>query len=159
MSYFDHSPMPAWMIAAGMWIAGDNPLGIRLAAPVTSLFGPFILWRAGSILFGRTVAERATWLALAMPLLAVGGVIITPDTPSVLFWGLAVWAIAELHNSGDGNWWLAIGLFCGLGLLSKYTNLFVGAGIGLWLSSSPSCWLWLPPSQLQCPVALACALR
>src|SRR5262249_57079206 len=56
MSYFDHPPMTAWMIAAGMWIAGDNPLGIRLAAPVTSLFGPFILWRAGSIFFCRTMA-------------------------------------------------------------------------------------------------------
>ena len=158
MSYFDHPPMTAWMIAAGMWIAGDNPLGIRLAAPVTSLLGPFILWRAGSILFDRTVGERATWLALAMPLLAVGGVIITPDTPSVLFWGLAVWAVAELHASGNGNWWLAIGLFCGLGLLSKYTNLFVGAGIGLWLLCSPASWRWLRSWQLWFAAALVCAL-
>jgi 4-amino-4-deoxy-L-arabinose transferase-like glycosyltransferase len=158
MSYFDHPPMTAWMIAAGIWIAGDNALGIRLAAPMTSLLGPFILWRAGSILFDRTVAERATWLALAMPLLAVGGVIITPDTPSVLFWGLAVWAIAELHVSRNGTWWLAIGLFCGLGLLSKYTNLFVGAGIGLWLVCSPTAWRWLRSWQLWSSGALACAL-
>jgi 4-amino-4-deoxy-L-arabinose transferase-like glycosyltransferase len=158
MSYFDHPPMTAWMIAAGMWITGDNALGIRLAAPITSLLGPFILWRAGSILFGRTVAERATWLALAMPLLAVGGVIITPDTPSVLFWGLAVWALAELHTSGNGNWWFAIGLFCGLGLLAKYTNLFVGAGIGLWLVCSPPAWRWLRSWQLWFSVAIACAL-
>jgi 4-amino-4-deoxy-L-arabinose transferase-like glycosyltransferase len=158
MSYFDHPPMTAWMIAAGMWLAGDNPLGIRLAAPMTSLLGPFILWRAGSILFDRPVAERGTWLALAMPLLAVGGVIITPDTPSVLFWGLAVWAIAELHISGNGNWWLAIGLFCGLGLLSKYTNLFVGAGIGLWLLCSPASWRWLRSWQLWFAFVLVCAL-
>jgi 4-amino-4-deoxy-L-arabinose transferase-like glycosyltransferase len=158
MSYFDHPPMTAWMIAAGKWIAGDNPLGVRLASAMTSLLGPLILWRVGSILFDRTVAERATWLALAMPLLAVGGVIITPDTPSVLFWGLAVWAVAELHTSGNGNWWLAIGLFCGLGLLSKYTNLFVGAGIGLWLLCSPACWRWLRSWQLWFSIALVCAL-
>jgi 4-amino-4-deoxy-L-arabinose transferase-like glycosyltransferase len=150
--------MTAWMIAAGMWIAGDNQLGIRLAAPMTSLLGPFILWRVCTILFDRTVAERATWLALAMPLLAVGGVIITPDTPSVLFWGLAVWAVAELHASGNGNWWLAIGLFCGLGLLSKYTNLFVGAGIGLWLVCSPACWRWFRSWQLWFSAVLVCAL-
>jgi len=146
------------MIAAGKWIAGDNPLGVRLAAPMTSLLGPFILWRVSSILFDRTLAERATWLALAMPLLAVGGVIITPDTPSVLFWGLAVWAVAELHTSGNGNWWLAVGLFCGLGLLSKYTNLFVGAGIGLWLLCSPAGWRWFRSWQLWFAVALVCAL-
>ena len=158
MSYFDHPPMTAWMIAAGRWIAGDNALGLRLAAPLVSLLGPFILWRAAIILFDRTVAERATWLALAMPLLAVGGVIITPDTPSVLFWGLAVWAIAELSASRNGQWWLPIGLFCGLGLLSKYTNLFMGAGIGLWLASSPTAWRWLRSWQLWFSAAIAGAL-
>src|SRR5215471_3760561 len=141
MSYFDHPPMTAWMIAAGTWIAGDNALGIRLAAPMTSLLGPFILWRAGSLLFDRTVAERATWLALAMPLLAVGGVIITPDTPSVLFWGLAVWAVAELSASRNGQWWL-----------------FIGAGIGLWLASSPTAWRWLRSWQLWFSAAVAGAL-
>jgi 4-amino-4-deoxy-L-arabinose transferase-like glycosyltransferase len=30
LSYLDHPPMVAWMIAAGRWIAGDTPLGIRL---------------------------------------------------------------------------------------------------------------------------------
>ena len=95
--YLDHPPMVGWMIAAGRWIAGDTPLGIRLGAVLTSLLGPLVLWRSAHILFGPAVARRAVWMALAMPLMAVGGVIITPDTPSVLFWGLAAWALAELH--------------------------------------------------------------
>jgi 4-amino-4-deoxy-L-arabinose transferase-like glycosyltransferase len=148
MSYLDHPPMIGWMIAAGRWIGGDNSLGIRLAALLASLIGPFVLWRAAGILLGRDIAERATWLALAMPLLAAGGVIITPDTPSVLFWGLAVWALAELHLSRNAYWWLAIGLFSGLGLLSKYTNLFVGAGIALWIALLPPNWRWLRCWQL-----------
>jgi len=158
MSYFDHPPMSAWMIAAGRWIAGDNPLGVRLAAPLTSLLGPFILWRAASILFDRSVATSSTWMALAMPLLAAGGVLITPDTPSVLFWGLTGWAMAELLASRNANWWLAIGLFCGLGLLSKYTNLFVCAGVGVWVLLLPANWRWLRSWQLWLAVALAGAL-
>ena len=39
LSYYDHPPMVAWMMAAGRWIAGDTPLGIRLPAVVTSLLG------------------------------------------------------------------------------------------------------------------------
>jgi 4-amino-4-deoxy-L-arabinose transferase-like glycosyltransferase len=158
MSYFDHPPMIAWMIAAGRWLVGDNAIGIRLAAPLISLIGPFILWRAASILFDWETAERATWIALAMPLLAVGGVIITPDTPSVLFWGLTVWAMAELQISRNAYWWLAIGLFSGLGLLSKYTNLFLGAGIGLWILWIPAHRPWLRSWQLWFAVALAGAL-
>jgi hypothetical protein len=158
MSYFDHPPMVGWMIAAGRWIAGDNPLGLRLVAILVSLLGPFVLWRTATILFGPSVGRRAVWIALAMPLLAVGGVIITPDTPSVLFWGLAGWALAELYVSRNANWWLAVGLFAGLGLLSKYSNLFVGAGILLWLAAIRANRSWFSSWQLWAGGALACLL-
>ncbi len=148
LSYYDHPPMVAWMMAAGRWIAGDTPLGIRLPAVVTSLLGPFLLWRTATILFDHGVAARGVWFALAMPLLAVGSIIMTPDTPSVLFWGLASWTLAELHVSRNANWWLGVGLFAGLGLLSKYTNLFLGAGIVLWLTLLPANWRWLRCWQL-----------
>ena len=134
IGYLDHPPMVGWMIALGRWVGGDTPFGIRLPAILVSLLGPLFLWRTAAILFGPIAARRAVWIALAMPLLGVGGIIITPDTPSVLFWGLAGWALAELHASRNANWWLAVGAFAGLGLVSKYSNLFVGASILLWLS-------------------------
>jgi 4-amino-4-deoxy-L-arabinose transferase-like glycosyltransferase len=158
MSYFDHPPMVGWMIAAGRAIAGDTALGVRLVAVLASLVGPLVLWRAATLLFGRDVARRTVWIALAMPLMAVGGVIITPDTPSVLFWGLAAWATAELHVSRNANWWLAVGLFAGLGLLSKYTNLFVGAGILLWLVLIPENRAWFRSWQLWVGGVFACLL-
>jgi len=157
-SYLDHPPMVAFMIAAGRFVAGDAPLGIRLFAVLTPLAGLLLLWRSAHLLFGPTVAHRAVLFALAMPLLAVGGVIITPDTPSVLFWGLAFWALIELDASGNPNWWLAVGLAAGLGLLSKYTNLFVGAGLVLWLILSPTNRRWLRSWQLWVGGALAIVL-
>jgi hypothetical protein len=155
MGYLDHPPMVGWMIALGRWIAGDTPFGIRFTAILVSLVGPFLLWRTSAILYGPTVARRAMWIGLAMPLLAVGGVVITPDTPSVLFWGLAGWALAELYASRDANWWLAVGLFSGLGLLSKYSNLFVGASILLWLLLVRANRAWLRCWQLWAGGALA----
>lgn len=158
LSYLDHPPMVGWMIAAGRAVMGDSPIGIRLGAVLASLVGPFVLWRTAHILFGEAAARRAVWFALAMPLLAAGGVLMTPDTPSVLFWGLAGWALAELHVSGRAGWWLAVGLFAGLGLLSKYSNLFVGAGIVLWLTLLPANWRWLRSWQLWAGGALAACL-
>jgi 4-amino-4-deoxy-L-arabinose transferase-like glycosyltransferase len=158
MGYLDHPPMVGWMIAFGRWIAGDTPLGIRLAAILISLAGPLVLWRTSTILFGPLAARRAVWLALAMPLLAVGAVIITPDTPSVLFWGLAGWALAELHASRNANWWLAVGLFAGLGLLSKYSNLFVGASILLWVALFRGNRAWFRCWQLWAGGAIAVVL-
>jgi len=148
LSYLDHPPMVAWLIAAGRAILGDTPLGIRLAAVLTSLLGPLLLWRTVLILFGADVARRAVLFGLAMPLLTVGGIIITPDLPSVLFWGLTGWALAELYASRNANWWLLVGLFAGLGLLSKYTNLFVGAGILMWLIGLRQNWRFFRCWQL-----------
>jgi 4-amino-4-deoxy-L-arabinose transferase-like glycosyltransferase len=72
MGYLDHPPMVGWMMAFGRWAVGDTPLGIRFAAVLVSLIGPLVLWRTGALLFGPLIARRAVWLALAMPLLAVG---------------------------------------------------------------------------------------
>jgi hypothetical protein len=158
MSYLDHPPMVAWMIAAGRFVAGDNPIGVRLCAVLTLSVGLLVLWRSAHMLFGAIVARRAVWFALAMPLLAVGGVIITPDTPSVLFWGLTFWALTELHVSRNANWWLAVGVCAGLGLLSKFTNLFVGVGIAVWLILYPENRRWFRAWQLWVGGGLAVVL-
>ena len=148
LSYLDHPPMVAWVIGAGRALAGDTALGVRLLAPLIVLAGAAVLWRTAALLYGRTIARRAVWLMLAMPLLAVGGIIVTPDLPSVLFAGLVLWSLAELDRSQNPKWWLAIGLFAGLGLLSKYTNLFLGASIVLWLLSTPDTRKWFRAPEL-----------
>jgi 4-amino-4-deoxy-L-arabinose transferase-like glycosyltransferase len=88
LSYYDHPPMVAWIIGAGRAIAGDTTLGVRLLAPFSHLLGAALLWRTAWLLYGAVAARRTVWIMLAMPLLAVGGIIVTPDLPSVLFSGL-----------------------------------------------------------------------
>ena len=158
LSYFDHPPMVAWIIAAGRAIAGDTVIGVRLLAPASLLLGAVLLWRTASLLYGTGTARRAVWLMLAMPLLAVGGIIVTPDVPSVLFSGMVLWGLAELDRSQNANWWLAVGLCAGLGLLSKYTNLFLGATIVIWLFAVPGNSRWLRTPQPWIGVFIAVAL-
>lgn len=148
LSYLDHPPMIAWVIGAGRAIAGDSTLGVRLLAPFIMLAGAAILWRTANLLYGAEIARRAVWFLLAMPLIAVGGIIVTPDLPSVLFAGLIVWSLAELDRSRNAKWWLAIGLFAGLGLVSKYTDLFLGATILVWLLAIPENRKWFRTPEL-----------
>lgn len=148
LSYYDHPPMIAWMIGVGRALLGDTSLGVRLVAPFCHLIGALVLWRTANLLYGREVARYAVWVLLAMPLLAIGGLLMTPDLPSVLFAGLVLWSLAELDHSKNANWWLAVGVFAGLGLLSKYTNLFLGATIVLWLVATAENRRWFRSPQL-----------
>lgn len=132
--YYDHPPMVAWWIWASTALFGDGPFGVRAlsvaAAAVTSYA---IFATARNLGFGlATSARGALWLNATI-LIGAGAILITPDSPSVLFWALAVWVVADIRRSGEGWLWLLAGLFAGLGLLSKYTNFFLGIGILAWL--------------------------
>lgn len=144
--YMDHPPLIAWLIAAGRLLT-ESSFGVRLAALISPLLISLALYRTGTLLMDRSSALIAVlWynlsLGLALSLLA------TPDVPSTLFWMLAAWAVAEFIAGRNANWWLAVGLFAGLGVLGKYTNLILGAGIVLFILSSRERWAWLKLWQL-----------
>jgi 4-amino-4-deoxy-L-arabinose transferase-like glycosyltransferase len=142
--YLDHPPMVAWWMAGGMAVAGDTALGVRLVSVLSVVAGSLAIWRSALIVAGdaATAARAAVWFNATL-LVGIGSVVATPDQPATLFWGLALWAALEKARSADGRWWLAVGLFAGLGLLSKYSTLFLGAGLVLWLVVSAERRRWL----------------
>lgn len=140
LSYYDHPPMIGWWIAAGQALFGDTLFAVRALVIGFGLLGSVALWRTASLLFDRRTAGWAVLFLNTSLLVGIGGILATPDAPSVLFWGLALWAMAELVQSRNANWWLVVGLMAGLGLVSKYSVLFLGAGLVLWL-------LWVPEAR------------
>ena len=156
--YLDHAPMVAWAIAAGQAIAGEGSLGVRLVAPLSTLVGSLLLWRSVALLADRATASRAVVWFNAMLLIGAGSVLMTPDTPSVFFWGATLWALAELTASRDPRWWLMVGVTAGLGLFSKYSVLFLGAGIAAWLVATREARRWFGTWQLWAGGAIAVAL-
>ena len=152
--YLDHAPMVAWMIAAGRAIAGESELGVRLLTVLAALPLSAMLYRTGLILYGRREAALGTiWFNLT--LFAAAAFISTPDIPSVLFWTATLWAVAEFIGSRNPSWWLAVGVFAGLGLVGKYTNLFLIAGLLLFLLSAQERRRWLGLWQVWAGVLLA----
>jgi 4-amino-4-deoxy-L-arabinose transferase-like glycosyltransferase len=141
--YLDHPPMVALWIAAGTALAGDGTFGIRLLGPIGLAFASLAVAGAGDALMPRLRPGRSAALLLnAMPLTNAGAVLMTPDTPLFVFWCLALWAVARLHASGRGWWWLAVGVLAGCALLSKYTAALFGAGLVLWLLADPVARRW-----------------
>ncbi len=142
--YLDHPPMVALWIRAGTSLAGQGTFGIRLLAPFAAALGSVLLARAAEDLFpGRRLGMPAAALLNATLLLGAGAVTMTPDTPLLLFWTAALWALARLRATGRPAWWLAVGVLAGCALDSKYTAALLGLGIALWLVGVPEGRRWL----------------
>src|SRR4051812_18757947 len=142
--YVDHPPMVALWIQAGTALTGQTALGVRLLGPLSAALASWLLYDAARTLFpGSRAGVMAVLLLNATLLLGVGSVIMTPDTPLLVFWTATLWAASRLAVGGSGKWWLAAGLFGGLALDSKYTALFLWIGIGLWVLLVPAMRPWL----------------
>jgi 4-amino-4-deoxy-L-arabinose transferase-like glycosyltransferase len=142
--YLDHPPMVALWIRAGTELLGDTALGVRLLGPWAALAGSLLIARAAEDFWpGRRAGLAAAALLNATLMLNAGAVIMTPDTPLLLFWTAALAALARLLRTGNGTWWLAVGLACGLAFDSKYTAALLGGAILLWVLAVPQARRWL----------------
>jgi 4-amino-4-deoxy-L-arabinose transferase-like glycosyltransferase len=142
--YYDHPPMVAYVIRAGTTIAGDSELGVRLVSILLAIPMSFAVYRTAEVLFGgRRVAATAAILLNVTLMAAVGTLIVTPDAPLLVASSFVLFFLAKVLETGRGLWWLAVGVAVGAALLSKYTALFFGPGILIWLIAVPRLRRWL----------------
>ncbi|HEV3500032.1 MAG TPA: glycosyltransferase family 39 protein [Bradyrhizobium sp.] len=156
--YYDHPPGVALVIRLGTMIAGDTELGVRLVSILLALPMSWAVYRTAAILFGgQRVAATATILLNVTLMAAVGTLIVTPDAPLLVASSFVLFCLAKVLETGRGAWWLAVGAAVGAALLSKYTALFFGPAILIWLVSVPKLrrWLFSPWLYLGGLVALA----
>ncbi|QPF82639.1 glycosyltransferase family 39 protein [Bradyrhizobium genosp. L] len=141
--YYDHPPMVALVIRLGTMIAGDTPFGVRLVSILLALPMSWAIYRAAAILFGGSrVAASAAILLNVTLMAAVGTLIVTPDAPLLVAASFLLFSLAKVLESGRGAWWLAVGASAGAALLSKYTALFFGPAILIWLVVVPKLRHW-----------------
>lgn len=123
LSFFDKGPGAAATIAAGTHLFGDTVFGIRFFAVLLSLGTGLGLYALAKTLFNERVAWLTVLIASAVPLFAVGSILMTIDPLSVFFWTMAslcFWHAKDTHRLGA---WILVGALIGLGGLAKYTNL------------------------------------
>jgi 4-amino-4-deoxy-L-arabinose transferase-like glycosyltransferase len=139
LSYYSKPPMIAYTQWLGTHLWGDNEFGIRFFSPVIAALMSVLVLRLMAREAGARVAFMLFLVLSVTPLLAVGSVVMTVDPLSVLFWTAAMvtgWRAAQ--PGGTTRQWLWVGVWTGLGCMSKWTNLL-----------QPVCWavffiLWAP---------------
>ncbi len=142
-SYFDHPPMTALMIRASTAVFGNTVFAIRLPACLSTLtVFAVIAWLSRP-------RRLLPWVA-ATPLFTFGAVLVTPDTPLLLFWSAYLGWLVVVHRRLERDsisvWlWVVGGVLLGGGALGKYTiALAVPAGFLSFLLAGRRLREWLP---------------
>jgi undecaprenyl-diphosphatase len=138
LSYYSKGPLVAYLIRALTSVFGDSAVGIRFGAVLLSLAGSLAIYRLGTQAFAD---PRAGFLAVVglqiTPLFWAGSLLLTIDPPFLVAWVVALLCLHQALRDGSRLAWLGAGLAVGLGLLAKYTMLFVLPGLLLYAWRAP----------------------
>lgn len=142
--YFDHPPAIAHVIRVGTFVFGDTAFGVRLGAILLSFAATWAVWQSAEILLpGKRMGLRAALFFNLALMTTVEMMAATPDAPQVFAGAAFLWTLLKVAQTGEGRWWLAVGVAGGVGLLSKYSMLFLGVGALVWLLADREARRWL----------------
>jgi 4-amino-4-deoxy-L-arabinose transferase-like glycosyltransferase len=157
--YYDHPPMVALWIRAGTLLFGDTALGVRLLGPLSVALGSVMVYRMGADLAPNRGAGLFAAAALNATLfIGAGAAVMTPETPLVFFWTATLFCLVRLIVTGNGRWWLWVGLAIGAAMASKYTTIFLVVGILLWMLVVPDGRRWFGRPEPWIGAALSLAI-
>ena len=144
-----YPPTTPFLERIGLEVLGVSLLGLRLFSVLAQAASIVVTGLMARDLGGRRLAQVTAAVAVALsPLPLFEGTEFQYSSFDYLFWVLAAWFVIRLLKTENPRWWVAIGAALGLGLMTKYTILFLAVGIvaGLLLTRDRryygSRWFW-----------------
>ncbi len=138
-SHFDHPGMVGWLMQIfSLNLLFHSEFALRLSSIIFMTIDTYIIYRLGCLVKNKLAGFYAALLYTAsLYCFIITGVFIMPDTPLMMFTLLSLWFFinamrggVETHGRTSLLW---AGLFAGLALLSKYSAVFIWAGVGLYV--------------------------
>lgn len=141
--YLDHPSAIALLVRLGTLAFGATPLGVRAASVLAGAAASLVIVLVAGRLGGDRAMQRAAWIIACMPLAQVGLSLATPDAPLLLFWSLALVALAGAVRGDSARRarvlaWTLAGAAAGAAMSSKYTGILLAVGVGVALVGHPS---------------------
>ncbi|MGB8657523.1 MAG: glycosyltransferase family 39 protein [Candidatus Zixiibacteriota bacterium] len=136
LSYFDHPPLIAYLIALFVWIGKNSEFFVRLGGVVLFFGSNILLFQVSRRLFDEKVGFFSVLLFNLIPVFAVGAIIVSPDNPLGFFFLLSICLFVRAVESPKSVYWYLWGLVLGLALLSKYNGFILGLSFLFYLALS-----------------------
>ncbi len=158
LSYLDHPPLTAWLIALSTHLFGDGVFGVRAMLIPLVLLGAFYFYRYGSTMGGRTVGLLTMLALVALPFFFLSGLLMTPDAPMIVAWAASLYYMKRLLVDQHPNAFLGLGIAMGLGLLAKYTIALLALGGLIFMLVDPKARAWFKKPHLYLAILIAAAI-
>ena len=133
LSYLDHPPLTAWLVWLGTSLFGDNAFGVRAA---TLLLGPASIVFAYLLardLYDKTRGLLGAMLMAVVPAWLATGFLLTTDAAATTAWLAALYFLQRALLQDRAGAWIGAGIAIGLGALAKYTIVFLGPAVLLFM--------------------------
>lgn len=164
-SHFDHPPMVGIVMqvfSLNMFL--QTEFFLRLSALTFGAVNIWLMYRIGyQVKNERTGFIAALLYVASIYATVITGIFILPDTPQSIFWLLAILLMLKTLPKGPNAKgafinMLLIGLAIGLGLLSKYTTIFLWLGLSMYVVLFRREWLKSTALYLGLLLTFVCAL-
>jgi 4-amino-4-deoxy-L-arabinose transferase-like glycosyltransferase len=143
LSYLDHPPVLAYLIFLFTHLGSQSEFFVRIACVLIASGLTYLTYLIGKLLFDPKVGFFSALLLNSILIFSLGAIIATPDTPMIFFWVLSFYFFSKLILTQKKKWWYLWGISTGLGLLSKYTSVFIIFSVFLYLVFSKQNRRWL----------------
>jgi hypothetical protein len=147
--YVAYPPFTPAVARLALELFGSSLVGLRffsaLAQSTAMVLTGLMARELGASRPAQVVAALAAAIA---PMALIMGAMFQYIAFDYLWWVLAAYLLIRLLKSGDGRWWLGIGLVIGLGMLTRYTALVFALGLAAGVLLTPARrhlrgpWLW-----------------
>ena len=123
--YVAYPPLTPFIERASMAVFGISLEGLRLASVLAQVAIVVTSGLIARALGGNRLAQGMAALAVALaPIALFEGTEFQYTTFEQCAWVLATYGVVRLLTSEDERWWIWIGAFSGIGLMTKYTVVF-----------------------------------
>ncbi|MGL4651565.1 MAG: glycosyltransferase family 39 protein, partial [Caldilineaceae bacterium] len=128
--FVEFPPLTPALVRLSMVIFGESVWGARVLA---ALAMALVVLLAGLMARDLGGGRGAQVLAAAGAFASLFGMLMGSMTLyaafDFLWWVAVVWALVRRRSSNNPRWWLAVGLLIGLGVMTKYTMVILGAAV------------------------------
>ncbi|HXV41973.1 MAG TPA: glycosyltransferase family 39 protein, partial [Anaerolineae bacterium] len=130
LGYVAYPPVTPFIARVALELFGPSLVGVRLFSALAQSSAMVLAGLMARELGGARLAQIVTALAVAIaPISLIQGALFQYVSFDYLWWVLIAYLTIRLLKSEDPRWWLGIGVVIGLGMMTKYTMIFLVAGI------------------------------